>query len=59
MTAYILSQNKFNVTLYDKKPTFGGKFLLAGRGGLNKTLSECKEKFLEKYGKTLNILKSM
>ena len=55
MAAYILSRNNFNVTIYDRKPTLGRKFLLAGRGGLNITHSECKEKFLKKYGKVANI----
>ncbi len=55
MAAYFLSQNKFNVTLYDRKPTFGRKFLLAGRGGLNITHSECRDKFLEKYGSSAKI----
>ncbi len=55
MAAFLLSQNKFNVTLYDRKPTFGRKFLLAGRGGLNITHSECREKFLEKYGNASKI----
>ena len=57
MAAYILSRNNFNVTIYDRKPTLGRKFLLAGRGGLNITHSECNEDFLEKYGKTANIFK--
>ena len=55
MAAYLLSQKKFDVTLYDRKPTFGRKFLLAGRGGLNITHSECREKFLEKYGNSAKI----
>ena len=55
MAAYILSRKNFNVTIYDRKPTLGRKFLLAGRGGLNITHSECNEDFLEKYGKTANI----
>ena len=55
MAAYLLSQNEFDVTLYDRKPTFGRKFLLAGRGGLNITHSECREKFLERYGVTAKI----
>ena len=59
MAAYVLSRNNFNVTIYDRKPTLGRKFLLAGRGGLNITHSECKEKFLDKYGKTANIFKLM
>ena len=59
MAAYILSRNNFNVTIYDRKPTLGRKFLLAGRGGLNITHSECKEEFLKKYGKAANIFKKI
>ena len=59
MAAYILSRNNFNVTIYDRKPTLGRKFLLAGRGGLNITHSECKEKFLKKYGKAANIFEKI
>ena len=59
MAAYILSRKNFNVTIYDRKPTLGRKFLLAGRGGLNITHSECNEDFLEKYGKTANIFELM
>ena len=57
MAAYILSKHKFDVTIYERKPTLGRKFLLAGRGGLNITHSESTEKFLEKYGKTAKIFK--
>ena len=59
MAAYILSRNNFNVTIYDRKPTLGRKFLLAGRGGLNITHSECKEEFLKKYGKAANIFEKI
>ena len=59
MAAYILSLNNFNVTIYDRKPTLGRKFLLAGRGGLNITHSECKEEFLKKYGKAANIFEKI
>ena len=51
MAAYILSKNKFCVTIFDRKPSFGRKFLLAGRGGLNITHSEEKNTFIKKYGK--------
>ena len=59
MAAYILSRNNFNVTIYDRKPTLGRKFLLAGRGGLNITHSECKKEFLKKYGKAANIFEKI
>ena len=57
MAAYILSKHKFDVTIYERKPTLGRKFLLAGRGGLNITHSENIEEFLTKYGKNSKIFK--
>lgn len=57
MAAYILSQHKFNVTIYERKPTLGRKFLLAGRGGLNITHSEHIEEFIIRYGKSSKIFK--
>jgi uncharacterized flavoprotein (TIGR03862 family) len=38
------------VTVYDRMPSVGRKFLLAGRGGLNLTHSEPPERFLGRYG---------
>ena len=38
------------VTLIDRMPNPGRKFLLAGRGGLNLTHSEPIERFLSRYG---------
>jgi len=57
MAASILSQNSYQVTIFDRKPSLGRKFLLAGRGGLNITHSEKKEDFLKKYGKNSEIFK--
>ncbi len=37
------------VTVYDRMPSVGRKFLLAGRGGLNLTHSEPLEKLLDRY----------
>jgi uncharacterized flavoprotein (TIGR03862 family) len=37
------------VTIYDRMPSVGRKFLLAGRGGLNLTHSEPLENFLDRY----------
>ena len=59
MAASVLSQNNFQVTIYERKPSLGRKFLLAGRGGLNITHSEKKEFFLERYGKNSKIFKSI
>ena len=48
MAASVLSQNNFQVTIYERKPSLGRKFLLAGRGGLNLTHTEKKEFFFER-----------
>lgn len=48
--AEILSGKGCAVEIYERKPSPGRKFLLAGRGGLNLTHSEPLEKFLKKYG---------
>ncbi|MDR3450187.1 MAG: TIGR03862 family flavoprotein [Alphaproteobacteria bacterium] len=39
-----------DVTLYDRMPSAGRKFLMAGRGGLNLTHGEAFEPFLARYG---------
>ncbi|MDC0457231.1 TIGR03862 family flavoprotein [Alphaproteobacteria bacterium] len=57
MAASILSQNNYQVTIYERKPSLGRKFLLAGRGGLNITHSEKKEAFFKNYGKNSEIFK--
>ena len=57
MAANILSQNNFQVTIFDRKPSLGRKFLLAGRGGLNITHSEKTDSFFEKYGKNSKVFK--
>jgi len=38
-----------SVTLFDAKPSVGRKFLVAGRGGLNLTHAEPRERFLTRY----------
>ncbi len=38
------------VTVYDRMPSLGRKFLMAGRGGLNLTHSEPLENILQRYG---------
>jgi uncharacterized flavoprotein (TIGR03862 family) len=49
MAAERLAGAGVGVTVYDRMPSVGRKFLLAGRGGLNLTHSEPLEKFLERY----------
>ncbi len=56
MAAEVLSAKGFNVTIYERKPSLGRKFLMAGRGGLNITHSENLESFIKKYGAQSGIL---
>jgi hypothetical protein len=50
MAAEVLARGGATVTVYDRMPSVGRKFLLAGRGGLNLTHSEELERFLGRYG---------
>ena len=50
MAAQVLAEAGQSVTVYDRMPSVGRKFLMAGRGGLNLTHSEDLEAFLQRYG---------
>jgi uncharacterized flavoprotein (TIGR03862 family) len=50
MAAETLASGGAAVTVYDRMPSTGRKFLLAGRGGLNLTHSEDFERFVARYG---------
>jgi uncharacterized flavoprotein (TIGR03862 family) len=50
MAAEVLAGRGARVALYDRMPSPGRKFLLAGRGGLNLTHSEALERLLDRYG---------
>jgi uncharacterized flavoprotein (TIGR03862 family) len=50
MAAGHLADQGHKVTIYDRMPSVGRKFLLAGRGGLNLTHSEPLDVFLTCYG---------
>jgi uncharacterized flavoprotein (TIGR03862 family) len=50
MAAEVMAQAGARVTIYDRMPAVGRKFLLAGRGGLNLTHSEPFDGFLARYG---------
>ena len=50
MAAEVIAAAGFPVTVYERKPNPGRKFLLAGRGGLNLTHSEDLESFIARYG---------
>ncbi len=49
MAAEVLARAGLGVTVYDRMPAPGRKFLLAGRGGLNLTHSEELARFLFRY----------
>src|SRR5436305_12771609 len=48
--AEVASANRASVVLCDAQSSFGRKFLIAGRGGLNLTHSEPIENFPDRYG---------
>ena len=50
MAADVLATHGARVTVYERMPSAGRKFLLAGRGGLNLTHSEEIQPFLSRYG---------
>ena len=50
MAAEVLARGGARVTVFDRMPTAGRKFLMAGRGGLNLTHSEAMDRFLPRYG---------
>jgi uncharacterized flavoprotein (TIGR03862 family) len=50
MAAETLARSGASVTVYDRMPAVGRKFMLAGRGGLNLTHSEPFEQFIDRYG---------
>jgi hypothetical protein len=49
IAAEVLAQAGVQVTIHDRMPSVGRKFLMAGRGGLNLTHSEPLERFLSRY----------
>ena len=57
MAAEVLSRAGARVTLYDRMPSAGRKFLLAGRGGLNLTHSEDIDSFMARYGDAAALLR--
>jgi uncharacterized flavoprotein (TIGR03862 family) len=49
MAAQVLAQSGVQVDVYDRMPSVGRKFLLAGRGGLNLTHAESLDRFIARY----------
>lgn len=58
IAAETLAKAGVSVTVYDRMPSAGRKFLLAGRGGLNLTHSEPLEPFLRRYGTAAPLLRT-
>jgi uncharacterized flavoprotein (TIGR03862 family) len=58
MAAEVLAAGGARVTVYDRMPSAGRKFLLAGRGGLNLTHSEELPRLLTRYGAALPHLRA-
>ena len=58
MAAEVLAAGGASVTVYDRMPSAGRKFLMAGRGGLNLTHSEALPEFLARYGAVTENLRS-
>ena len=56
MAAEHLAQAGRAVAVYDRMPSVGRKFQLAGRGGLNLTHSEPLDRFLDRYGSARSVL---
>ncbi|WP_112662212.1 TIGR03862 family flavoprotein [Microvirga flavescens] len=59
IAAEILSGAGLKVTVYERMPSVGRKFLMAGRGGLNLTHSEEFSRFITRYGKAAPRLKPL
>ena len=49
MAAEIAADNKLSVVIVEAKPTYGRKFLMAGKSGLNITKNQNKQDFLGNY----------
>jgi uncharacterized flavoprotein (TIGR03862 family) len=58
MAAEIAARAGAQVTVYDRMPSAGRKFLMAGRGGLNLTHNEDLEPFLRRYGEARRHLRA-
>jgi hypothetical protein len=59
MAAEVLSAHGDAVTVYDRMPSPGRKFLMAGRGGLNLTHSEPGDVFVRRYREASDALSPM
>jgi uncharacterized flavoprotein (TIGR03862 family) len=57
--AEVLSGAGLKVDVFDRMPSLGRKFLMAGRGGLNLTHSEQAGSFVQKYGPAADWMRPM
>ena len=57
MAADVASAGGARVTVFERMPSPGRKFLMAGRGGLNLTHSEPHEAFMQRYGSRAGMLR--
>jgi uncharacterized flavoprotein (TIGR03862 family) len=57
--AEVLSGAGLKVDVFDRMPSLGRKFLMAGRGGLNLTHSEQASSFVQKYGPAADWMRPM
>jgi uncharacterized flavoprotein (TIGR03862 family) len=58
MSAQIIAKANHQVSIFDSMPSFGRKFLLAGRGGLNLTHGQPFDKFIQNYFEAKNWLET-
>ncbi|MCB2412765.1 TIGR03862 family flavoprotein [Demequina sp. TTPB684] len=59
MAAEVLARAGVSVTVHERMPSPGRKFLLAGHGGLNLTHSEDRERFVTRYGTSADRISPM
>lgn len=59
MAAEVLSAAGVDVSVFERKPSIGRKFLMAGRGGLNLTHTEDFDSFIQKYGSKADALRPL
>lgn len=58
MAAEVIARGGARVMIYDRMPSAGRKFLMAGRGGLNLTHSEPLDTFMTRYGQAASNLRT-
>jgi uncharacterized flavoprotein (TIGR03862 family) len=59
MAAEALASGGVQVHVYDRMPSAGRKFLLAGKGGLNLTHGEDFERFVTRYGARRDVVEAL